>query len=114
RVVFVKGDLPPRIEFNFAEGPVRIVCADQPARRIVAKYRRHAPFNQLLFVIEHGTRIKEGLVLLNRVAFVIENRSTASHPANSRRSVAPDDVVQRISNQRTQRISLWGKTRFGL
>ena len=80
-VVDVIRRLLPRIEDDFFPGVIRVQRGDDPLDRIVEQDGADAGVRHLaLFFVEMG-RAEEGLVLPDRLAFVVEHRAPAADPA---------------------------------
>src|SRR5690606_14857742 len=80
-VVFVPLRLAPRIEFHAPDRSIRKLRLHQPAQRVVEEDRRHPPVDQVVLVLVRRRRAEKGLVLLDDVFLVVEDRPPCPHPA---------------------------------
>src|SRR5690606_14302542 len=80
-VVAVVGRLLPGRELHAAVRAVGVIHADDAAERIVVDHRRHAHGDDvgIVFVLLGGREV--GLVLLDGVSLVVDDRAAGADPA---------------------------------
>ena len=111
-VVLVRDGLAPGADLRRPEGAVRVVNPDGPAERVISSDRRDAPVDQVGLVVVGGTGVKERLVRLHRVGFVVVHDPAAADPPRGSR--LQDEISAGVGDEAAVAVPLGGRARFGL
>ncbi len=113
-IVLVVGGLFPRSENCLAQRVVWKLCFDLSAHRVVVKDRCDAGFDKFFEVFKLLGHRKVRFILLNRIALVVQNRSSVADPAKQFRIAGGGiDVGNRVGVVGIY-CYLFGQAGFGL